>query len=123
MLPVQFYVLVFYGSRSAGPSPFACCAGARLWCWREGLVPEFRTIHFFFEYFIDVSVNHFVTMSGIAASASAGPAVAPKGGDKMEPRLLGLMQTHGVSEANMDKLGTAGATTISIVKCVDIGRK
>ena len=50
-------------------------------------------------------------------------APARKGRDEMEPRLLGLMQTHGVSENNMDKLGDAGVTTISIINCVVIGRK
>ena len=70
----------------------------------------------------DIFVNYFVTMSGIAASASAGPAVAPKGRDKMEPRLQGLMQTHGVSGENMDKLGNARVVSISILNCVAIGR-
>ena len=35
-------------------------------------------------------------------------AVAARGRDKLEPRLLGLMESQGVSPEHMDKLGEAG---------------
>ena len=61
----------------------------------------------------------------MSALQQAGAAVAsvPAGREKIEPRLLGLMESLGVSVANMGKLGTAGVTTISIINCIGVDRQ
>ena len=43
-----------------------------------------------------------------------------RGGDLLEPRLLGLMESQGVSPEHMDKLGEAVVTTLAIINCVAV---
>ena len=50
-------------------------------------------------------------------------AVATRGRDKLEPRLLGLMESQGVSPEHMDKLGDAGVTTLAVINCVAVDRQ
>ena len=55
--------------------------------------------------------------------ASALTATATRGRDKLEPRLLGLMESQGVSPEHMDKLGDAGVTTLAVINCVAVDRQ
>ena len=55
--------------------------------------------------------------------ASALTATATRGRDKLEPRLLGLMESQGVSPDHMEKLGGAGVTTLAIINCLAFDRQ
>ena len=63
-------------------------------------------------------------MSALATTSMASTvAIAARGRDKIEPRLLGLMEIQGVAAEHMDKLGDAGVTTLAIMNCVAVDRQ
>ena len=52
----------------------------------------------------------------MAASVGGLPAVVASGKDLMEPRLMSLCMNAGIEEPMMDVMGTAGITTVTLLK-------